>query len=111
MAKDSNKGSLSPPKAGSQDPGQAPLDPVAAALADTTILRHLLNAALAMLRNRHLGWVVEQRQAEAEEVLQEVAQRALGRRPDYDPERPIVSWLIGFVVMVCKERTRNRLAV
>ena len=81
-------------------------DLVAAALSDPSVLRRLRNAASAMLRVRRQN--VRQRLADAEEVVQEAARRALARRSAYDPERSIVSWLAGFVAMVCKERTRFR---
>src|SRR5437879_3042844 len=89
--------------------GQAD-DPVAASLADLGVLRRLQNAAIAMLRRSHIGLPITQRLAEAEEVLQEAARRALARRNDFDAAKSVVQWLVGFVVMVCRERTRSRSA-
>jgi RNA polymerase sigma factor (sigma-70 family) len=83
-------------------------DLVAVALGDPSVLRRLRNAASAMLRAWHQNLPSRQRLAEAEEVVQEAARRALARRSAYDPERSIVPWLVGFVAMVCKERTRLR---
>lgn len=83
-------------------------DLVAAALSDPSVLRRLRNAAAAMLRVWHRNLPSRQRLADAEEVVQEAALRALARRSAYEPERSIVPWLVGFVAMVCKERTRFR---
>ena len=83
-------------------------DVVAAALSDPSVLRRLRNAAFAMLRAWHQNLPSRQRLAEAEDIVQEAARRALKRRSVYDPERSIVPWLAGFVAMVCKERTRFR---
>jgi RNA polymerase sigma-70 factor, ECF subfamily len=83
-------------------------DVVAAALGDPSVLRRLRNAASTMLRAWHQNLAPRQRLAEAEEVVQEAARRALARRSAYDPERSIVPWLVGFVAKVCKERTRFR---
>jgi RNA polymerase sigma-70 factor (ECF subfamily) len=83
-------------------------DVVASALADPSVLRRLHNAASAMLRAWHYNLPSKQRWAEAEEVVQEAARRALARRSAYDQERSIVPWLAGIVVKVCKERTRCR---
>lgn len=83
-------------------------DLVAAALSDPSVLRRLRNAAAAMLRAWHRNLPSRQRLADAEEVVQEAARRALARRSAYDPERSIVPWLVGFVAMVCKETTRFR---
>jgi RNA polymerase sigma-70 factor, ECF subfamily len=85
-------------------------DLVAAALSDASVLRRLRNAASAMLRAWHQNLPSRQRLAEAEEVVQEAARRALARRSAYDPERSIVPWLVGFVAKVCKEITRFRAA-
>ena len=40
-------------------------------------------------------------------MVQEAAQRALKRRGDFATGRSVVRWLVGFVVMVCRERTRD----
>jgi RNA polymerase sigma-70 factor, ECF subfamily len=88
--------------------GQDVPDAVAAALGDQSVLCRLRNAASAMLRAWHRNVTPRQRLAEAEEIVQEAARRALARRSAYDPERSIVPWLAGFVTMVCKERTRSR---
>lgn len=88
-------------------PGQAD-DPVTAALAEADVVRRLQNAALAALRRWHTRVTSAQRMAEAEEVVQEAARRALKRRSDYETGRSVIRWLVGFVVMVCRERTRNR---
>jgi len=85
-------------------------DVVASALSDPSLLRRLRNAASAMLRAWHQNLPPRQRLAEAEEVVQEAARRALARRSAYDQERSIVPWLMGFVAMVCKERTRFRVS-
>jgi RNA polymerase sigma factor (sigma-70 family) len=85
-------------------------DVVAAALGEPSVLRRLRNAASAMLRAWHHNLPPRQRLADAEEVVQEAARRALARRSAYDPQRSIVPWLVGFVAMVCKERTRFRAA-
>jgi RNA polymerase sigma-70 factor (ECF subfamily) len=63
-----------------------------------------------MLRAWHRDLPSGQRWAEAEEVVQEAAQRALARRAGYDRERNLFPWLVGFVALVCKERTRCRSA-
>jgi RNA polymerase sigma factor (sigma-70 family) len=83
-------------------------DAVAAALGDPSVLRHLRNAAAVMLRAWHRNLPSRQRLAEADDVVQDAARRALARRSAYDRERSIVPWLVGFVAMVCKERTRFR---
>jgi RNA polymerase sigma factor (sigma-70 family) len=61
-----------------------------------------------MLRAWHRDLPSRQRLAEAEEVVQEAARRALARRSAYDPARSVVPWLVGFVAMVCKEAARSR---
>ncbi len=83
-------------------------DAVAAALGDPAVLHRLQNGAAAMLRAWHQSLPAGQRLAEAEEIVQEAAQRALARRSAYDPERSVVPWLMGFVTLVCRERTRSR---
>ncbi len=86
-------------------------DPIAAALAEEGVRRRLQNAALATLRRWQSGLPLAQRTAEAEEVVQEAARRALKRRSDYEPGRSVERWLVGFVVMVCRERVKDRRAV
>lgn len=100
---------LSPSRArsGCVLPAETP-DPIAAALGDQAVLRRLHAAAAAMLRSWHRHLSPRQRRAEAEEVVQEAARRALARRSAYDSERRVVPWLAGFVAVVCKERARGR---
>jgi RNA polymerase sigma-70 factor, ECF subfamily len=86
----------------------APRDePVCTALADAQVLRRLLSTALATLRWRS-SLPALQRAAEAEDIVQEAAQRALARQTAYDPTKDALRWLVGFVVMVCRERTKRR---
>lgn len=83
-------------------------DPVAVALGNATVLQKLRNAAYAMLRSPHHNSSARYRAAEAEDVVQEAAQRALARRSVYDGEHSVVSWLVGFVATLCMERLRLR---
>jgi RNA polymerase sigma-70 factor (ECF subfamily) len=109
MSEDIRQRVLSPPKvmdALGQDQPSAE-DSVTSALRDAKVIRKLLNAALAALRNRHLGMLHAQREAEAEDIVQEVARRALTRKADYDSGRCVVRWLVGFVMLVCMERAKN----
>ena len=55
-------------------------DLVSAALSDPSVVRRLRNAASAMLRAWHQNLPTRQRLADAEEVVQEAARRALVRR-------------------------------
>ena len=71
------------------------------------MVRRLQDAAIATLWRAHTGLTTAQRAAQSEEVVQEAAQRALKRRGDFDTGRSVVRWLVGFVVMVCRERTRD----
>jgi RNA polymerase sigma factor (sigma-70 family) len=112
MPGDTQPENLSQPTVRSGRPSQAHiLHPVDAALGDLFVLRRLHNAASAMLRAWHRDMPSRQRRAEAEEVVQEAAERALARRAAYDRERSVIPWLVGFVAIVCRERTRGRAAV
>ena len=82
-------------------------EPIRQALADREVLRRLLSTALATLRGRS-SLPALQRTAEAEEVVQESARRALARQAAYERGKDVLRWLVGFIILVCKERTRRR---
>ncbi len=82
-------------------------DPVATALADAEVSRRLLAAARAFLSRRASTLTALQRVAEAEQIISEVRARALARRGDYDSNRDVVNWLVGFVINVARDHLRE----
>lgn len=83
-------------------------DPIAIALGDPATRRDLMAQAMSRL-NR---WLADRprasREQEAEEIVNEVIQRALASRAKYEPERAnIRAWVGGFVSRVSAEHCRK----
>jgi RNA polymerase sigma factor (sigma-70 family) len=81
-------------------------DPLATALQGEGAGDRLLAAAFAFLSPSLHSPV--QRHAVAEVAVNEAVRRALEKRSDYDPNRDVHAWLIGFVVNVCREQCRKQ---
>jgi RNA polymerase sigma-70 factor (ECF subfamily) len=89
-------------------PSLAEDDPVAVALADQTVVTRLQNAARAFFGSWGAHISRTERDGEIEVILQEVRLRALRHRERFDPSKDIVTWLVGFVRNVARERARER---
>jgi DNA-directed RNA polymerase specialized sigma24 family protein len=67
----------------------------------------LLNHALATLGRRLAGRPTAHRIDKAREAVQETLLRALQKRHEYDPTRPVGPWLHGIMAHVLFEATRS----
>lgn len=81
--------------------------PVRAAFNDTAVQTRLLNAARAFLAGRIFNLPLPQRGPEAEVIVQKAGLRAWEHRAEYDPNRDIVRWLVGFVANVTREHAKK----
>jgi RNA polymerase sigma-70 factor, ECF subfamily len=90
-----------------QPPTAPPDDPVRTALDDTAVQADLLNHALAILGRHRAGRPSTDRIDKAKEAFQETSVRALQKRPDYDPTRPVRPWLHGILTNVLAETTQS----
>jgi RNA polymerase sigma factor (sigma-70 family) len=96
---------MNPPA--TQPPAASLDDPVRAALDDTALRDELLNHALAILGRRLADRPAADRIDRAKEAFQETYARALQKRHDYDPTRPVGPWLHGIMNNVLSETTRS----
>jgi RNA polymerase sigma factor (sigma-70 family) len=91
-----------------QSPAAPPDDPVRQALEEDAALREdLLKQALAILGRRLADRPAADRIDKAKEAFQETCMRALRKRHDYDPARPVRPWLHGIMNRVLSETTRS----
>ena len=88
-------------------PVAPPDDPVRRALDDIVIRDRLVNHAAAILGRRLAGRPAADRIDKAKEAVQEVYVRALQKRCEYDPTRPVSAWLHGIMAHVLSETTRS----
>ena len=84
-----------------------PDDPVRIALDDPAVRDELLNHALAILGRRLADRSVADRIDQAKEAFQETYARALQKRHDYNPIRPVRPWLHGIMTNVLSETARS----
>jgi RNA polymerase sigma factor (sigma-70 family) len=77
------------------------------ALDDPEVRDALLNHALAILGRRLTDRSVTDRIDKANEACQETFVRALNKRQEYDPARPVRPWLHGIMNNVLSETTRS----
>jgi RNA polymerase sigma factor (sigma-70 family) len=87
-------------------PAAPPDDPVRTALEDNDVRAGLLHHALAILGRRLAGRPAGDRIDRAGEALQETTVRALPKREEYEPTRPVRPWLHGILMKVLSEMTR-----
>jgi RNA polymerase sigma-70 factor (ECF subfamily) len=85
----------------------APEDPIGTALQDAAVRARLIGAARALLGNRAGELSRAERVAEAEAIVQEASLRAWARRDQFDASRDVVKWLVGFVMNVAREQSRE----
>ena len=90
-----------------QSPAAPPDDPVRRALDDAPLREELLSHALAILGRRLAGRPAADRIDKAKEGVQEAYMRALQKRHEYDPTRPVGPWLHGIMANVLSETTRS----
>ena len=82
-------------------------DPVAVALANPEVIDRL-NAATYTFLTSHLRRAFAIRLiAEAERVVSEARARAWAKRGEYDRDRDVVCWLVGFVINAAREFVRE----
>jgi len=84
-----------------------PDDPVRMALDDPELRASLVNHALAVLGRHLAGRPAADRADKAKEACQETGVRALQKRHDYDPTRPVSPWLHGIMNFVLAEAIRS----
>jgi RNA polymerase sigma-70 factor (ECF subfamily) len=84
-----------------------PDDPVRKALDDPEAQKSLVDHAIAVLGRSPFGCLVADRQERAKDACQETCLRALQRRSDYDPARPVRPWLHGIMNHVLSETARS----
>lgn len=84
-----------------------PNDPVRMALEDPELRDALINHALAELGRSLVGRPATDRMEKAKEACQETYVRALHKRHDYDPTRPVGPWLHGIMNNILSETIRS----
>jgi RNA polymerase sigma-70 factor, ECF subfamily len=84
-----------------------PDDPVRSALDDTAVRDGILNHALAILGRRLANRPMTDRIDKAKDAVQETYVRALQKRHDYNPTRPVRPWLHGIMTNVMSETSRS----
>jgi RNA polymerase sigma-70 factor (ECF subfamily) len=82
-------------------------DPVAVALQDASVRRRLENAARAFLCKRWAAFTPGEQTAQAQEVVQNTAVRALEKRNRFDPSRDVLHWLMGILRNVAREYVKQ----
>jgi RNA polymerase sigma-70 factor (ECF subfamily) len=92
--------------ADTQHVAAAPDDTVRMTLDDLEMREALLNHALATLGRRQASRPAIDRMERAKELCQETYVRALEKRHDYDPARPVGPWLHGIMNNVLSEAIR-----
>jgi RNA polymerase sigma-70 factor (ECF subfamily) len=84
-----------------------PDDPVRKALEDPEVQKSLSDHAIAVLGRSPFGCLVADRLERAKDACQETCLRALEKRHDYDPTRPVRPWLHGIMNHVLSETERS----
>jgi len=82
-------------------------DPVRKTLDDPEVQQSLADHAIAVLGRSPFGCLVADRQERAKDACQETCLRALQKRRDYDPARPVRPWLHGIMNHVLSETERS----
>jgi RNA polymerase sigma factor (sigma-70 family) len=86
-------------------------DPVRQGLADPDVARKLLSLVRAALGRYPAGLTNAQRQAEAEELFQEVSKTAIAAASRFDPDQgSLIHWLGGIVWNLARQRRPSRIA-
>lgn len=83
------------------------VDPLRAALDDTTVRERLRVRVLVKLGRWLQGAPIARRQEEADEIVAETLQRAWAGQAKYDPARPVIGWLQGILTNVLHEYSRR----
>jgi RNA polymerase sigma factor (sigma-70 family) len=86
-------------------------DPVRQGLADPAVARQLLSLVRAALGRYPAGLTYAQRQAEAEELFQEVSRTAITAAARFDPDQgSLIHWLGGIAWNLARQRRPARMA-
>lgn len=92
-------------------PSTADPDPVRIALADPKVWHDLVRIATSYLRKACGSTIRKQLSQDADDIVNEVIQIALGKSASFDPalRKSVTAWLCGFIAnVVLKRATRRR---
>lgn len=86
---------------------EAEKDPITTALEDGRVKERLLAAARSFLGQRAYNLSAAERQAQADEIVSNAIEKVWERRHDYQPNRDVVSWMVGFVCNITREHLKK----